>query len=185
VTERLPGETTPAPPVKTALRLKFVPLSIVAGLAVKLVMAGAGLTVTVAVWVMAVPTEGVTVKVYVVVAVGLTLTGVPLATERLPGVMTPVPPLKTAVRLELVPASMVVGLAAKLVMAGGAAGEEVVVAADPQPPQLASSVADATTAKMLNGRRGTMYIEGVPLRTLMQSSWRVSDANPQLFLCPK
>ena len=52
------------------------------------------------------------------VAVGLTLTGVPLVTAMLPGVIMPAPPVKTAVRLELVPAIIVVGFAAKLVIAG-------------------------------------------------------------------
>jgi hypothetical protein len=35
-----------------------------------------------------------------------------------PGVSTPLPPAKTAVRAELEPASIVVGLAAKLVIVG-------------------------------------------------------------------
>jgi hypothetical protein len=52
----------------------------------------------------------------VVVTVGLTLTAVPLVTGRLPGVMTPVPPVKTAVRLEAEPTVMVDGLATKLVI---------------------------------------------------------------------
>jgi hypothetical protein len=61
----------------------------------------------------------------VVVAVGLTETAVPLVTEMAPGEITPVPPVKTAVRLELVPAAMVAGAATKLVMAG--AGVTVMV----------------------------------------------------------
>lgn len=65
-----------------------------------------------------VPTGGVTVSVYVVVVVGLTLTGVPLVTERLPGVIIPVPPAKTAVNWELDPELIVAGLAAKLVIVG-------------------------------------------------------------------
>jgi hypothetical protein len=51
--------------------------------------------------------------------VGLTLTAVPLVTEMLPGVMTPVPLEKTAVRFELAPAVIEVGLAEKLVIVGG------------------------------------------------------------------
>ena len=54
-----------------------------------------------------------------VVVVGVTFTAVPLVTVRLPGVITPVPLEKTAVRLELVPSAMVGGLAAKLVIVGG------------------------------------------------------------------
>ena len=60
------------------------------------------------------------------VVVGLTGTAVPLVTVMAPGEMTPVPPVKTAVRLELVPASMVAGAATKLVMTG--AGETVIAA---------------------------------------------------------
>ena len=55
------------------------------------------------------------------VAVGLTLTGVPLVTGRLPGVISPVPPVKTAVRLELPPIAMDDGFAVKLVIDGAAA----------------------------------------------------------------
>ena len=61
-----------------------------------------------------------------VVVVGLTLTAVPLVTVRLPGVITPVPLEKTAVRLELPPARIVAGLATKLVIVG--AGFTVIVA---------------------------------------------------------
>jgi hypothetical protein len=56
----------------------------------------------------------------VAVVVGLTLTATPLVAVRLPGVITPVPPVKTAVRPELDPAVMVAGLAVKLVIAGAA-----------------------------------------------------------------
>jgi hypothetical protein len=76
--------------------------------------------------VIAVPAALVTVSVYVVVAVGLTLTGVPLVTVILPGVITPVPLANTPVRFELPPDPTVVGLAAKLVIVG--AGTTVTVA---------------------------------------------------------
>ena len=49
----------------------------------------------------------------------MTETEDPLVTGRLPGVMTPVPLAKTAVRKELDPAPMVAGLATKLVIVGG------------------------------------------------------------------
>jgi hypothetical protein len=112
---------------KTAVRLALDPELIVAGLATKLVIVGAGFTVTVTIWVIAVPpAEGVTVRVYGVVVVGLTLTAVPLVAGRLPGVITPVPPAKTAVRLELPPAVIVAGAATKLVIVG--AGFTVTVA---------------------------------------------------------
>jgi hypothetical protein len=52
------------------------------------------------------------------VAVGETETGVPLATEMLPGVITPLPLLKTAVSFELAPAVIAAGFALKLLMMG-------------------------------------------------------------------
>lgn len=53
-----------------------------------------------------------------VVAVGLTLIGVPLVAVIFPGVTTPVPPLKTAFRLEFAPNGIEAGLAVKLMMVG-------------------------------------------------------------------
>jgi hypothetical protein len=62
-----------------------------------------------------------------VVEVGLTLKGVPLVTAILPGVTTPVPPVKSAVKLELPPeVVMVAGLAVKLEIVG--TGSTVTVA---------------------------------------------------------
>jgi hypothetical protein len=52
------------------------------------------------------------------VAAGVTLTAVPLVTEMLPGVMTPLPLENTPVRLADPPASTVAGLATKLAMKG-------------------------------------------------------------------
>lgn len=52
------------------------------------------------------------------VVAGLTFTGVPLVMDKLPGVMTPVPLVKTAVRAVFSPAVIVAGFAAKLVIAG-------------------------------------------------------------------
>jgi hypothetical protein len=109
------------PPAKTAVRLELEFNAMVAGLAPKLVIVGGGTTVTVTVWVTAVPLVGVTVRVYVVVAAGLTLTAVPLVTGRLPGVITPVPLTKSANRLELEPAPICAGVATKLVIAGAVA----------------------------------------------------------------
>jgi len=77
-----------------------------------------GCTVTVAVRVIAVPLDGVTVRLKVVVAVGLTLTAVPLVTAILPGVITPVPPVKVASRLELLPDVIVDGVALKTLITG-------------------------------------------------------------------
>ena len=63
VAGRLPGVITPVPLAKTAVRLELPPTVIVAGLATKLVIAGAGTTITVTVWVTAAPLEPVTVMV--------------------------------------------------------------------------------------------------------------------------
>jgi hypothetical protein len=72
----------------------------------------------------------VTVRVYVVVEAGLTLTAVPLVAARLPRVITPVPLENTPVRLVLPPAVMVAEPAVKLVIVGaGGGGAEV-----PDPP---------------------------------------------------
>jgi len=74
--------------------------------------------VTVVDAVIAVPFVGVRVRVYVVVVAGLTLTGVPLVTARLPGVMIALPLEKTPKRLALVPVVTDVGFAVKLEMVG-------------------------------------------------------------------
>jgi hypothetical protein len=63
-----------------------------------------------------------------VVAVGLTVTPVPLAAVRLPGVMTPVPFAKTPVRVVLDPVVMVDGLASKLLIVGAEVTVTVAVA---------------------------------------------------------
>jgi len=63
VAARLPGVITPVPPAKTAVRPELPPAVIVAGAATKLVIVGAGFTVTVAVCVTATPAELVTVRV--------------------------------------------------------------------------------------------------------------------------
>ena len=63
VTARFPGAITPVPLAKIAVRVELPPCVIVAGFATKLVIEGAEATVTVAVWVIAVPVEGVTVRV--------------------------------------------------------------------------------------------------------------------------
>jgi len=127
VTARLPGVIIPVPLAKTAVRVELPPKVIVAGFATKLLIVGAGTTVSVAIWIIAVPAELVTVRVYVVVVAGFTVTPVPLVATKLPGVIRPVPLAKTAVRLEpLPPAAIVAGLAPKLLIVG--AGTTVTVA---------------------------------------------------------
>ena len=59
----MPGVITPVPLAKTAVRLELPPAVIVAEFATKLVIVGAGTTVTVTVWVIGVPAEFVTVRV--------------------------------------------------------------------------------------------------------------------------
>ena len=56
---------------------------------------------------------------------GLTLTAEPLVAVMLPGVITPVPPVKTAVKLLLAPEAIDVGLAVKLVIVTVVAGVTV------------------------------------------------------------
>jgi hypothetical protein len=154
LTAIFPGVITPVPFANTAVKLELPPVAIIAGIAPKLVMIGAGFTAIVAICVIAVPLDGVTVRVYWVVAVGLTVTGTPLLTARFPGVITPVPPVKTPVNVPLVPAVTVVGLAMKLVMVGTTGGGVVVVVLD-EPPQPVipprhrlSAMAHATEARI-------------------------------------
>ena len=54
-----------------------------------------------------------------VVVAGVTVTAVPLDAARFPGVITPVPPEKTPVRVALFPSTMVAGFATKLVIEAG------------------------------------------------------------------
>jgi hypothetical protein len=66
----------------------------------------------------------------VVVEMGLTVTTVPLVADRFPGVMTPVPLAKTAVRVEVPPAVIAAGFATNLEIDGpGRAPFTVTVAA--------------------------------------------------------
>ena len=92
---------------------------------------------------------------------GLTLTGVPLVTELLmvvlPAVIAPVPPENTAVRLELCPEVMVVGLAVKLVIVGVV---PLPLAEPPQPdsaakPKPRNTVAIASTTWCLTASPST------------------------------
>jgi hypothetical protein len=131
VAGRLPGVMTPVPPVNVPVSIELPPGEIVMGTAVKLLMLAAGFTVMVTVAVTAAPLAGVTVSVYVVVAVGLTVTAVPVVAGRLPGVIRPVPPLKTPVRVVLCPSVMVAEPEVKLVITGTTGG----VLEEPPPPQ--------------------------------------------------
>jgi hypothetical protein len=90
----------------------------------------AGFTVMLTVAVTAAPLAGVTVSVYVVVAVGVTVTGVPLVAGRFPGVITPVPFTNTPVRVALCPAVIAAALAVKLVIEAAGGGVEF-----DEPPQ--------------------------------------------------
>ena len=100
------------------VRVELPPEEMVVGLADSVTVGAAGFTVTVAVWVAAAPAAFVTVREYIVVTGGVTLTVCPLVTAMFPGAMTPVPLAKTAVKLEELPVVIAAGLAVKLVMAG-------------------------------------------------------------------
>jgi hypothetical protein len=129
-----PGVIIPVPPLNTPVRLADPPAAIEVGLAAKLVIVGvagtSGFTVTVASWAIVPPSEFVTASVYVVVEDGETFTAAPLVAAMFPGIIMPVPPLNTPVRLAVPPAAIEVGLAAKLVIAGavGTSGFTVTVA---------------------------------------------------------
>lgn len=147
VTGILPGVITPVPPEKTAVRFEDMPAVIVGRLATKLAIAGgAGFTVIVTVCVTAVPPVGVTVSVYVVVVVGLTVTGVPVVAAMLPGVIRPLPPVKTPVMVVLVPSVMAAEAAVKLVMlATGITGVELEEPPQPAKPAMATKRAAVHT----------------------------------------
>jgi hypothetical protein len=100
------------------VRVELPPEEMAVGLADSVTVGAAGFTVTVAVWVAAAPAAFVTVREYIVVTGGVTLTVCPLVTAMFPGAMTPVPLAKTAVKLEELPVVIAAGLAVKLVMAG-------------------------------------------------------------------
>ena len=67
-------------------------------------------------------------------SVGVALTGVPLVTVRLPGVITPVPSVKMPVKLVVPPAVIDVGFAMKLVIAGAATFTVMVTVIDAVTP---------------------------------------------------
>ena len=122
VTGPTPWSTLPVPLLNTAVSVVEVPETIVADAGEKLVITGAGTTVTVACAVMeaGVVAALVTVSVYVVVVVGEMLTGDPLVTAPTPLLILPVPPLKTAVSVAELPIVIVAGTRVKLVIAGAA-----------------------------------------------------------------
>ena len=84
LTAPMPLSIAPAPFAKTAVNVVELPLVIIDDPAVKLVITGAGTTVTVTFAVTLVPNEFVTVSVYVVVDVGETLTPSPLVAAPTP-----------------------------------------------------------------------------------------------------
>jgi hypothetical protein len=122
VTTPTPWSTLPFPLLNVGVRVVEFPETIVSEVAVKLVMIGAGTTVTVAVivTVAGVVAALVTVNVYVVVDAGETVTGVPLVTAPTLLLTLPVPPLNTAVNVVELPAVIVCEAAVKLVIAGAA-----------------------------------------------------------------
>lgn len=122
----MPLVTAPTPlltepvPKNTPVSVVDVPAVIVVFAAMKLLIEGAGTTVTIAVVVSDAPEELVTVSVYVVVAEGVTVTAVPLVTVPTLLLTDPVPPLNTAVSVVELPAPIVEAAAVKLLITGGA-----------------------------------------------------------------
>jgi hypothetical protein len=76
------------------------------------------------------------------VADGATLTAVPVVAAMLPGVITPEPPLNVGIKLELVPASIVAGVALKPFISGGGP----VIVELPPPHPVKSKMATLTTS---------------------------------------
>jgi hypothetical protein len=115
-------------PVVVTVKLPFAFRIKVAMLA--LVIAGGAFTVTVvwAVTLAGVVAALVTVRVYVVVAVGEIVTGTPLVITPTPLLTLPVPPLNTAVNVVELPERIGVNAGAKLVIAGPATTFTVAVA---------------------------------------------------------
>jgi len=107
---------TVRPEVAVAASVSGIPIFCGPGLTKLIVCAMR--TLTTAVLVAVAPAPFVTVRVYVVVSAGVTLTGVPLMTARLPGVITPVPLAKTPVRLAGTPTGTDAGFAVKLLIVG-------------------------------------------------------------------
>ena len=125
VTPFTPWSTLPLPLAKTAVSVALPPAEILVGFATKLVIVGTATTTTVVCAVTIKPKEFVTVSVYVVVAVGLTVTGELLVTAFTPWSTLAVPYSKTAVSAVDPPKVIVGSAAAKLVIEG--AGTTVTV----------------------------------------------------------
>jgi hypothetical protein len=134
VTAFMPLLTEPVAPVvalNTAVSVVELPAVMVEAPVTKLVIAGAGTTVSVTGEVTAVPAAFVTVRVYVVVVAGETFTAVPLVMAFTPLLTVAVPPgpaLNTAVSVVEFPAVMLASPAVKLVITG--TGTTVTVAVE-------------------------------------------------------
>ena len=120
VTAPTPLSMLPVPLLNTAVSVVEFPETIVANPGVKLVIVGAGTTVTVACLVTDAPAELVTVSVYVVVDAGDTVAAVPLVTAPTLLSTLPVPLLNTPVKVVDVPAVIVAAAGVKLVITGAA-----------------------------------------------------------------
>src|SRR6202050_2581796 len=143
----------PVPFAKSPVRVALSPIVMVVGFPEKLLIVGPAFTVTMAVAVTADPLVEVTVSVYVVVAVGLTVTAPPLGGARLPGVVTPVTFAKTPGSAAVDPAAMEVGLAVKLVIEGC-----VVWLPDDPPPQAVNPASPRARIMASGGRKKTGFM---------------------------
>jgi hypothetical protein len=115
LTMPMPLSMDPVPLAKVAVSVVDFPLAREVAAAVKLMMVGEAPTLTVT-WAEVEPPVGLrTVSVYVAPACrGPVLTPIPTVTGPMPLSMLPVPLTKTAVKVVLWPALMLVGLAVKL-----------------------------------------------------------------------
>ena len=125
---------TPVPPEKTAVALMTSPGEKIFEGKSKLLITGPTNTVTVAVVVAVTPTLLVTVRVYAVVVVGETVIAVPEVTEVLPGVIRPIPLLKTGVRVVEVPAVILAAPAVSEVAIGPGTEPPPPLESPPPPP---------------------------------------------------
>lgn len=137
VTAPTPLSMLPVPPLNVKERVAVPPFAMLAGVAVKLAMLGAGTTVTVVVAVTVPPAALATVRTKLVVVIRVpVLTATPEVTTPMPLSTPPVPPEKTAISVVLVPAVMVGCAAVKLVITGTAKTCTVVCAVTLVPAEL-------------------------------------------------
>jgi hypothetical protein len=153
------AKLTVKPELAVATSVSGVPTVCGPGLA-KVIVCGVRI-VTVAVFEAVAPAGFVTVRIYIVVCAGETLTAVPLVTVIFPGVMTPVPLAKTPVRLADPPAVTAVGLAVKLVIVGSERPDPAVNELHPVTGNVSTSTASSFLMTEKCSRRRCLLAERV------------------------